>query len=207
MSGPAKVPGNKPSNEPSNENTWQAPLTRLALDLGPLVLFFAAFEFSGIYVATGVFMVAILVSLGLGYLHEKRISPMPVFTAVLVLVFGGLTLYLHNDVFIKVKLSVLYAFFGLTLIGGLAFRRLFIKYVFGQAFELTEEGWRKLTWRWGFFFLTLAIVNEIIWRNYSTHTWVVFKVWVIIPLIFLFGLIQAPLVMKHEIESKPDAET
>jgi len=211
MSEPAKVPSNeprnKPSNEPSNENTWQAPLTRLALDLGPLVLFFAAFEFSGIYVATGVFMVAILVSLGLGYLHEKRISPMPVFTAVLVLVFGGLTLYLHNDIFIKVKLTVLYAFFGLTLIGGLAFRRLFIKYVFGQAFELTEEGWRKLTWRWGFFFLTLAIANEIIWRNYSTHTWVVFKVWVIIPLIFLFGLIQAPVVMKHEIESKPDAET
>lgn len=193
------------SQEPANENVWAAPLTRLALDLGPLVLFFAAFEFAGIYVATGVFMAAILVSLGLGYLHYKRIMPMPVFTAVLVLVFGGLTLYLHNDVFIKVKLTVLYAFFGLTLIGGLAFKRLFIKYIFGQAFELTEEGWRKLTWRWGFFFLTLAVANEIIWRNYPTNIWVDFKVWVIIPLIFLFGLIQAPLVMKYEIESKPDA--
>jgi intracellular septation protein len=192
------------NNEPSNENVWAAPLTRLALDLGPLVLFFAGFEFFGIYVATGVFMAAILVSLGLGYLHYKRISPMPVFTAVLVLVFGGLTLYLHNDVFIKVKLTVLYAFFGLTLIGGLAFKRLFIKYVFGQALELTEEGWRKLTWRWGFFFLALAVANEIIWRNYPTNIWVDFKVWVIIPLIFLFGLIQAPLVMKHEIETKPD---
>jgi intracellular septation protein len=194
-------------SEPANQNAWQAPLTRLALDLGPLILFFGAFEFFGIYVATAVFMAAILVSLGLGYLHEKRISPMPVFTAVLVLVFGGLTLYLHNDVFIKVKLTVLYAFFGLTLIGGLAFKRLFIKYIFGQAFELTQEGWRKLTWRWGFFFLALAVANEIIWRNYSTHVWVDFKVWVIIPLIFVFGLIQAPLVMKHEIETKPDAET
>ena len=162
-------------SEPANENAWQAPLTRLALDLGPLLLFFGAFEFFGIYVATAVFMVAIVVSLGLGYLHYKRIMPMPVFTAVLVLVFGGLTLYLHNDMFIKVKLTVLYAFFGLTLIGGLAFRRLFIKYIFGQAFELTEEGWRKLTWRWGFFFLALAVANEIIWRNYSTHIWVVLQ--------------------------------
>jgi intracellular septation protein len=123
-----------------------------------------------------------------------------------VLVFGGLTLYLHNDTFIKIKLTVIYTCLGLILIGGLAFKRLFIKYIFGQAFELTEEGWRKLTWRWGLFFLALAIANEIIWRNYPTNIWVDFKVWVIIPLIFLFGLVQAPLVMKYEIESKPDAE-
>lgn len=196
----------EPTKEPANENAWQAPVTQIALDLGPLILFFVAYELFEIYVATSVLMVAVLVSLGLRYLHEKRLSPRSIFTAALVLMFGGLTLYLHNPVFIKIKLTVLYAFFGLALIGGLAFKQLFIKYIFGQAFELTGEGWRKLTWRWGIFFLALAITNEIIWRNYSTHTWVVFKVWVIIPLIFLFTLIQAPLVMKHEIETKPDGE-
>jgi len=187
----------------------RAQLIRLAFDLGPLILFFAAFEFShnNIYVATGVFMAAVLVSLGVGYLRERRISPMPLFTAILVVVFGGLTLYLKNDIFIKMKPTVLYAIFGSLLLGGLAFNRLFIKYAFGQAFELSEEGWRKLTWRWGFFAFALAVANEIVWHNFSTAIWVDFKVWAVIPLIFVFGLLQAPLVMKYEIsdEAKPDA--
>jgi intracellular septation protein len=184
---------------------WVAQLIRSALDLGPLILFFAAFEFFGIFVATGVFMAGVLLSLGLGYARERKLSPMPLFTAVLVLVFGGLTIYLRNDIFIKMKPTVLYTFFGALLLGGLAFNRLFIKYAFGQAFELKEEGWRKLTWRWGFFAFALAIANEFIWRNFSTATWVDFKVWAIIPLIFVFGLLQAPLVMKYEIPEKPEA--
>jgi intracellular septation protein len=183
------------------------PLLRLALDLGPLILFFASFEFFGIFAATGVFMAAVLVSLGIGYLRERRLSPIPLVTAILVLVFGGLTLYLKNDIFIKMKPTVLYAFFGVLLLGGLAFRRLFIKYVFGHAFELSEEGWRKLTWRWGFFALALAAANEIVWHNFSTAVWVEFKVWAIIPAIFVFGLLQMPLVMKYDISEakKPDA--
>ncbi len=184
------------------------PFLRLALDLGPLILFFVGFKFFGIYTATGIFMAAVLAALAIGYLRERRISPMPLFTAVLVLIFGGLTLYLHNAVFIKIKPTVLYAFFGAMLLGGLAFNRLFIKYAFGQAFDLTEEGWRKLTWRWGFFAFALAIANEIVWRNFSQQIWVDFKVWGIIPLIFLFGLAQAPLVLKHDIaqDTKPEAE-
>jgi intracellular septation protein len=184
------------------------PFVRLALDLGPLILFFVGFKFFGIYAATGIFMAAVLAALAIGYLRERRISPMPLFTAVLVLIFGGLTLYLHNAVFIKIKPTVLYAFFGAMLLGGLAFNRLFIKYAFGQAFDLTEEGWRKLTWRWGFFAFALAIANEIVWRNFSQQIWVDFKVWGIIPLIFLFGLAQAPLVLKHDIaqDTKPEAE-
>ena len=175
-------------------------IRRLALDLGPLLIFFAGFKFLGIFGATAVFMVAVFVALGLDYVFEKRLSPMPLFTALLVLIFGGLTLYLKNDTFIKMKPTVLYAFFGATLLGGLLFNRLFIKYAFAQAFDLTQSGWRQLTWRWGIFFLLLAVLNEAVWRNTSTATWVSFKVWGIIPLIFLFALAQTPLIMKHNVE-------
>jgi intracellular septation protein len=123
---------------------------------------------------------------------------MPLFTAVLVVVFGGLTLYLKNDTFLKIKPTVLYACIGMLLLGGLIFNRLFIKYVFAQAFDLNEEGWRKLTWRWAVFFLALAGLNEIVWRNFSTAIWVDFKVWAIMPLIFLFALAQTPLVLRHD---------
>lgn len=183
----------------------QSPLLKLLLDLGPLILFFAAFKFGDIFKATAVFMVASLVSLGIGYARTRKISPMPLVTAIIVVVFGGLTLYLQNDTFIKMKPTVLYATFGVLLLGGLAFKRLFIKAVFAQAFELDEIGWRKLTWRWGFFALALAALNETIWRNFSTDVWVDFKVWAIIPLIMLFALAQTPLVMKHQIEEKDEA--
>lgn len=173
-------------------------LRRLALDLGPLLIFFAAFKYLGIFGATAAFMAAVLAALAIGYLAEKRLSPMPLFTAVLVVIFGGLTLYLKNDIFIKMKPTVLYGFFGAVLLGGLAAKRLFIKYVFAQAFELDEAGWKKLTIRWGLFFLALAIVNEAVWRSTSTANWVAFKVWGIIPLIFLFALAQTPLVMRHQ---------
>ena len=173
-------------------------IRRLALDLGPLLIFFAGFKYLGIFGATAVFIAAVLAALLLSYLIEKRLSPMPLFTAVLVVIFGGLTLYLRNDVFIKMKPTVLYGFFGLVLLVGLAFNRLFIKYVFAQAFDLDERGWKKLTVRWGLFFLALAVINEAVWRSTSTATWVTFKVWVIIPLIFLFALAQTPLVIKHQ---------
>ena len=173
-------------------------IRRLALDLGPLLIFFAAFKYLGIFGATAAFMAAVLLALAIGYLMEKRLSPMPLFTAVLVMVFGGLTLYLKNDIFIKMKPTVLYAFFGAVLLGGLSVNRLFIKYVFAQAFELDDLGWRKLTVRWGIFFLALAVVNETVWRSTTTATWVSFKVWGIIPLIFLFALAQTPLLLKHQ---------
>jgi intracellular septation protein len=175
-----------------------SPLIKLALDLGPLIIFFAAFQFFGIYGATAAFMVAVLAALAIGYARERKLLPMPLFTAVLVVVLGGLTLYLKNDTFIKMKPTVLYAFVGMLLLGGLLFNRLFIKYVFAQAFDLNEEGWRKLTWRWGIFALALAVLNEIIWRNFSTAIWVDFKVWAIMPLIFLFALAQTPLVLRHD---------
>ena len=179
-------------------------LRRLALDLGPLLIFFAAFKYLGIFGATAAFIAAVLIALALSYLIERRLSPMPLFTAVLVVIFGGLTLYLRNDVFIKMKPTVLYGFFGLVLLGGLLFNRLFIKYVFAQAFDLDERGWKKLTVRWGLFFLCLAAINEAVWRATSTASWVTFKVWVIIPLIFLFALAQTPLVIKHQAPESGD---
>ncbi len=173
-------------------------LRKLALDMGPLFIFFVAFEFAGIFFATGIFMVAALTSVALGWHFEKKLSPIPLLTAILVLIAGGLTLYLRNDVFIKMKPTGLYIIFGLTLLGGLRFNRLFIKYVFGEAFDLTEKGWRGLTLRWGIFFLALAAINEAVWRNTSTATWVSFKVWGITGLIFLFALAQTPFLLKHD---------
>jgi intracellular septation protein len=176
-------------------------LRRLAIDLGPLALFFGTYKFSGdFFIATGVFMAAILASLAISYWAERRLSPMPLVTAVLVLVFGGLTIGLKSEVFLKIKPTVLYAFFAALLLGGLAFNRLFIKYIFEQAFELTERGWRSLTWRWGLFFIFLAGLNEIVWRNMSTDFWVSFKFAGVLPLTFLFALAQTPFVLKHQVE-------
>ena len=179
-------------------------LVKLALDLGPLLVFFGSYEFFGIFAATACFMAAAVAALVLGYARERRLAPMPLFTAVLVLVFGGLTLYLRNDIFIKMKPTVLYALFGVLLLGGLACNQLLIKYVFAQALELSDAGWRMLTWRWSAFFLCLAALNEFVWRNFSTSTWVYFKVWAVIPLIFLFALAQTPLILKHEIRAETE---
>jgi intracellular septation protein len=172
-------------------------LRKLALDLGPLVLFFGVFQFFGIFVATAVFIPAILIALGLGWYLERKLSPMAIVTAVMVVFFGGLTLYLKNDVFLKMKPTAIYLMFAAALLGGLAFNRLFIKYALAFEFELPESVWRALTWRWGLFFLGLAGLNEIVWRNSTTAHWVIFKVWIILPLLVLFGAAQAPLLMKH----------
>src|SRR5581483_1760793 len=148
---------------------------------------------------------AILASLGIGYWLEKRLSPMAIVTVVIVMLLGGLTLYLKNETFLKMKPTVVYLIFAGALLGGLAFNRLFIKYALSFEFELPERTWRNLTWRWGAFFIALAGLNEIVWRNFPTKDWVIFKVWIIIPLIMLFGLAQAPLLMKH-MRDKPQLQ-
>lgn len=173
------------------------PFLKLALDIGPLVLFFAANARFGIYAATGVFMVAVLTALAVSYALTRHIAIMPVVTAVIVLVFGGLTLFLHNELFIKLKPTIIYVLFGGTLLIGLAFGKLFIGILFDSVFDLTAAGWRKLTWRWGLFFFALAILNEIVWRNFSTDTWVSFKVFGVVPLTLAFGALQYPLLTKY----------
>jgi intracellular septation protein len=142
-------------------------------------------------------MAATLAILALEYVRERRVSPVPLVTAIMVIVFGGLTLYLKDPRFIKMKPTVLYAVFGLILLGGLPFGRLPIKYVLSHAFELDEQGWRKITFRYGLFFLVLAVLNEIVWRNFSQAVWLDFKVFGIVGLMFLFSLGQMPLINAH----------
>ena len=179
-----------------------SPLLKMALDLGPLLIFFAANALSDIFTATAVFMAAITLSMALTFAIERKVSPMPVLTCALVLVFGGLTLWLSNENFIKIKPTILYSMFAAVLVGGLAFNRLFIKYLLGQTMQLADPAWRSLTWRWSVFFLMLAIVNEFVWRNTSTDTWVAFKVWGVFPLTLLFALSQTPFIARHQIEGE-----
>jgi len=177
------------------------PILKLVLDIGPLVLFFAANAKFGIYAATGSFMVAVLIALAVSYSLTRHIAIMPLVTAAIVLVFGGLTLILHDDLFIKLKPTIIYVLFGGTLLAGLALGKPFLGILFDQMFHLTAEGWRKLTWRWVLFFFALAILNEIVWRTQTTDFWVNFKLFGVVPLTFVFGALQMPLINKYSAPS------
>ena len=176
------------------------PLLKILLDLGPLVLFFFANSRYGIFAATATFMVAELAALAVAYAMTRHLPIMPVVTAIVVVVFGGLTLILHDATFIKVKPTIIYALFGAVLLGGLFFNKPLLGVVFDSLFQLTEEGWRKLTWRWAIYFFVLAVLNEIVWRNFSTNVWVDFKVFGVTPLTFVFAALQTPLLKRYTVE-------
>lgn len=203
------------------------PWLKLALDLGPLLLFFFANarpglfvpwiapivpeavstgERAGIFVATAVFMVAIVVALVVSYALARRLPMMAIVSAVVVVVFGALTLLLQNDTFIKLKPTIIYALFAAVLFGGLIFQKPLLAMVFDRMFHLTDEGWRKLTVRWALFFVAMALLNEIVWRTQSTDFWVAFKVFGAVPLTFVFAALQYPLLMKYDASPKDEAQ-
>ena len=192
-----------------------SPVLKLVLELGPLVVFFFAnsrgewlaaqfpvlAELGGpIFIATGLFMAATAIALTASWILTRTLPMMPLISGVVVFVFGALTLYLQNDTFIKMKPTIVNTMFGAILLGGLFFGKSLLGYVFNAAFKLTDEGWRQLTIRWGVFFLFLAVLNEVVWRNFSTDFWVAFKVWGTMPITILFTLLQMPLIMKHSAE-------
>lgn len=205
------------------------PLLKLALEMGPLIIFFlsnARPEFfrplvepflpaslldepnAQVYIATPLFMVATLVALVLGYVLTRHIPIMPLVSAVFVLIFGGLTLWLHDQRFIQMKPTLVNLIFGGLLLGGLVLGRSLLRYVLDVAFELTDEGWYKLTQRWGVYFIFLAVLNEIVWRNFSFDFWTNFKVFGIMPLTMVFAASQVPLMLRSERKAPaPEPET
>ena len=188
------------------------PFLKLTLELGPLGVFFftnaygnrleqmfPALEALGgrLFLATAFFIVATLAALIASFALTRRLPIMPLVTGVVVLVFGGLTLLLQDETFIKMKPTIVNLLFGSTLLIGLAFGRPLLGYVFDSVFRLDDEGWRKLTFRWGIFFFVLAVLNEIVWRSFSDDVWVNFKVFGIMPLTVVFTLTQLPLIQRH----------
>ena len=181
---------------------WLRPL----IEIGPLVVFFFANARWDLRVGTAAFMVAVIAALIASWSLERRIPPMPLVTAVFVMVFGGLTLYLDNDTFIKVKPTLVNLLFAAALFVGLAFGRSLLKTLLASGLHLDDEGWRKLTFRWGLFFVFLALVNEVVWRNFSSDFWVSFKLFGNIPLSMLFLFSQLGLIQRHSLEqgTSPD---
>lgn len=206
---------------PGNSDDLRRQIIKLVLEVGPLFVFFivnfkgedilAASPFlSGLFVesiffATAVFMAAMTISLVLSWVLLRRIPIMPLVSGILVLIFGGITLALHDDTFIKIKPTVINSLFGLALLGGLFFKQNLLRYVFGDVYKLKEEGWRILTLRWGLFFMALAVVNEVVWRGSAaylpakeaTDFWVAFKVWANMPITIIFAASQLPVITKY----------
>jgi intracellular septation protein len=187
------------TNKPETASATQSQLLKLAVEVGPLVVFFIVNARAGIFWGTGVFMVATIVSLIASRFMFGRIPVMPLISGACVVVFGGLTLWLQDDHFIKIKPTIVNALFAVALFGGLLAGHSLLKVVFGEVFRLNEDGWRKLTLRWACFFTFLAVLNEVVWRTVSTDTWVSFKVFAIMPLTMVFALSQIGLLKAHEI--------
>lgn len=179
---------------------------KVVLELGPLGVFFAVNAIfgktHGLYPATAALMVATVAALLVSWRTMHRLPIMPLVSGAVVLVFGSATLILQDELFIKLKPTIVNALFGTVLLGGLALGRPLLGVVFDSVFDLDADGWRKLTLRWGLFFFFLAGLNEVVWRNFTTDAWVMFKVFGIMPITFVFALLQVPLIQRHAIETE-----
>lgn len=208
-------PDESPDDERSpDEERSLSPRLKLAVELGPLLVFFVSYfvakrstdDQQGMIWATGAFVVATVAALIVSYSVERRVQPMTLVTGVIVLVMGGLTIYLADETFIKRKPTLVSGLMGSVLLGGLAVGRSFVKPLLGSAIELDDEGWRKLTLRWGLFFLFVAALNEVVWRRMSTEAWLTFKTFGILPLTFVFLLFQGPLLERHRLDAPGPAD-
>ncbi|AQX28588.1 MULTISPECIES: septation protein A [unclassified Bartonella] len=196
----------------NNQKTLSLPLLKFLLEMGPLIVFFLAnykgewlinnIEFfkgfdKPIFPATALFMIAIIIALSLSWFLARVIPIIPLISGIFILVFGFLTLWLHNDTFIKMKPTIINGLFSFILFSGLFLKKPLLRYVFDSGLKIDECGWNKLTYRWAYFFAFLAILNEIIWRNFNDNFWTNFKVFGVMPITFLFMLTQMPLIIKH----------
>ena len=175
-------------------------LYKLLIDIGPLAVFFIFYTRSGLQASILPFMVATVIAVLFSYILEKKIPIMPTVGAGIVLLFGGLTIYFDNDVFFKMKPTIINTLFAVILYGGILINKPLLKYLLGAALKLEEAGWKILTQRWIGFFIALAVLNEIVWRTQSTDVWVNFKVFGILPITFIFTMTQFPLIKKYQIE-------
>lgn len=171
---------------------------KLAIDFGPLLVFFIANSLSGVFTATAAFMAATAIAMLVSKMKTGRVSPMLWLSGAMVLGFGGLTLWLHDETFIKVKPTIVYVMFASILFFGLISGKPTLKIVLETAYPgLDEAGWHKLTRNWGLFFIAMALLNEAVWRTQSTDFWIAFKLWGVVPLSLVFAMAQAPILMKH----------
>ena len=173
---------------------------KLLIDIGPLAVFFIFYTRSGLQASILPFMLATVIAVLFSYILEKKIPIMPTVGAGIVLLFGGLTIYFDNDVFFKMKPTIINILFAVILYGGMLINKPLLKYILGAALKLEETGWKILTQRWIGFFIALAVLNEIVWRTQSTDIWVNFKVFGILPITFIFTMTQFPLIKKYQIE-------
>ena len=172
---------------------------KLIIDIGPLAVFFIFYTRSNLQSAILPFMIATVIAVLFSYTLEKKIPVMPTVGAIIILVFGGLTIYFDNDVFFKMKPTIINLLFAGILYGGIVLKKPLLRYLLGAALKLQDEGWSILTKRWIGFFIALAILNEIIWRTQSTDIWVNFKVFGILPITFIFTITQFSVIKKYQI--------
>ena len=175
-------------------------ISKLLIDIGPLAVFFIFYSRGDLKSAIIPFMIATIIAVIFSYIMEKKIPVMPTVGALIILIFGGLTIYFDNEIFFKMKPTIINLLFALILYGGVIVKKQLLKFLLGAAIKLEDEGWKILTQRWISFFIALAVLNEIVWRTQSTDIWVNFKVFGILPITFIFTMTQFPLIKKYQIE-------
>ena len=173
---------------------------KLLIDIGPLAVFFIFYTRSDLKTAILPFMIATTIAVLFSYIIEKKIPIMPTVGAVIILIFGGLTIYFDNETFFKMKPTIINLLFAGILYGGIILNKSLLRYLLGAALKLQDEGWDILTKRWIGFFIALAILNEIVWRTQTTDIWVNFKVFGILPITFIFTLTQFSTIKKYQVE-------